>query len=295
MKLGFYSNLLTFVNMRDTINKIREKLSGIYPEQEAQNLLRIIIEYATGQSLPTLLSDKNKQITALQKQNIDEIIDRLLTHEPIQYITGETEFFGSPFVINKNVLIPRPETEELVELILNENKIDNPQILDIGTGSGGVAVSLKKHISKAIVEAWDFSEEALDVAELNAKQNSTEIIFKRVDVLKNYPTDNRFDIIVSNPPYVLESEKQDMDANVLSFEPHSALFVPDSNPLLFYERIAEISKSLFNKKGMLYFEINQKKGNDTVELLREKGYINIKLIKDMTGNDRIVKAEYNIL
>lgn len=290
--LGFYSNLFTFAFMRDIISKINEKLCGIYPEQEARNILRIILEHVTGQSLPALLSDKNTQITPVQEQNIEEIIERLYTSEPIQYITGETEFFGMPFITNKNVLIPRPETEELVELIINENESENPKILDIGTGSGSIAVSLKKNIRGSCVEAWDFSDEALKVAEMNAKLNNTDIMFRKVDVLEDYPASNSFDIIVSNPPYILESEKTDMEANVLSFEPHSALFVPDYAPLLFYDRIANMAKHLFDQKGVLYFEINQKKGCETVGLLKEIGYTNIKLIKDMSGNDRIVKAEY---
>lgn len=278
--------------MQDIIKEIRSSLSDFYPEPEVQGLLRLIVEYVTGQSLPALLSDKNKKITKAQEQKAEEIVKRLQTFEPIQYIIGETEFFGLTFTVDKNVLIPRPETEELIELVLSENTQKSPRILDIGTGSGAIAISLKKHLRRSSVEAWDFSENALSIAKVNAEKNETEIVFKKVDILSDFPVNNRFDIIVSNPPYVLESEKQQMDANVLEYEPHSALFVPDENPLLFYDRIADISKTLFDKEGILYFEINQKKGQETVSLLEKKGFSNIALIKDLMGNDRIVKAEY---
>lgn len=278
--------------MHNFIHHIKSALSAIYDKQESQSILSLIIQHATGQSLPVLLSDKNKKITPVQKQNIQEILERLQNNEPIQYIIGETEFFGLPFVVNPDVLIPRPETEELVESIINNNHYATPRILDIGTGSGSIAVSLKKHIPNAYVEAWDFSEKALNVAETNAEINKTRIEFRKVDILKEYPANNIFDIIVSNPPYVLESEKKDMNHNVLDFEPHSALFVPDDNPLLFYERIADISKGLFKKKGCLYLEINQGKGIETIKLLEEKGFSDIRLIKDMSGNDRMVKAEF---
>lgn len=268
-------------------------MSSIYPEAEVQNLLRIIVEHVTGQSLLVLLSDKNKKITAAQLQKAEEIIRRLTCHEPIQYITGEAEFYGLPFVVDTNVLIPRPETEELVELILNENTMKKPRILDIGTGSGAIAISLKKHLPESIVEAWDFSEQALDIARLNAEKNKTGVVFRKVNVLENFPTDNRFDIIASNPPYVLESEKAAMSAHVLDYEPHTALFVADNNPLLFYERIAGIAKSILNRGGLLYFEINQKMGNETVSLLQEKGFADVGLTKDISGNDRIVSAKYN--
>lgn len=276
--------------MQDIIQNIRKALSEIYPDSEASSLTRLIIEHTTGSSLPIFLSDKSKKITSSQKLIIDKIVARLSKHEPIQYIIGECEFFGLPFVVDKNVLIPRPETEELVELIINENKTDNLRILDIGTGSGAIAIALKKHLRNSYLEAWDFSDEVFSVSKNNAEKNNTDITFRKVNILEEYPTNHKFDIIVSNPPYILESEKEDMNQNVLDFEPHSALFVPDSAPLLFYERIADIAKELLTSNGKLYFEINQAKGKETVMMLEGKGFSDTMLIKDLSKNDRIVTA-----
>lgn len=278
--------------MQMIIKKIEKALSNIYPDYEVSSLIRIIIQHVVGQPLPTFLLDKNRKISPSQELKIDKIVERLQAHEPIQYILEETEFFGLPFFVNKNVLIPRPETEELVELILSENSGRSIQILDIGTGSGAIAIALAKHMKDAKITAWDISFKALDVAVFNSKANSTDISFKRVDVLGNYPTDQKFDIIVSNPPYVLESEKEDMNKNVLDYEPHSALFVPDNSPLLFYERITDIAKQLLNPNGKLYFEINQAKGPETKSMIEEKGLKNVSIIKDISENNRIIRANY---
>ncbi len=279
--------------MQDVIRRVKTALAGLYPDSEITNLVRFVIEHVTELTMPVLLSDKNIKITPAQKVKIDGITKRLQTFEPIQYITGETEFYGLPFIVNNSVLIPRPETEELLELILSENKSTNQQhILDIGTGSGAIAITLKKYLPASRVEAWDISSKAIDVAVLNSKANSVDVLFKEVDILSDYPTDTCFDIIVSNPPYVLDSEKETMSENVLNYEPHLALFVPDSDPLLFYDRIADVSKFLFRKNGILYFEINRQKGSEIVSMLHEKGYHDIRLIKDISGNERIVKAQY---
>lgn len=279
--------------MQNIIKKIQDSLLDIYPENEAANLARLVIEQITGYPIPVLLSDKSKKITLAQEQIIDKIILRLQTCEPIQYILGDTEFFGLPFIVNENVLIPRPETEELVELILNENTDILPSILDIGTGSGCIAISLKKHIPKAEVHAWDISPKALEVAKINSKANSTDITFSQVDVLSEYPKDTLFNIIVSNPPYVLDSEKEVMSKNVLDYEPHTALFVPDSKALIFYERIADIALNLLKQNGRLYFEINQLKGEETKSMLEKKGFTDVTILKDLSGNDRIVSSRIN--
>ena len=279
--------------MHDIILNIRKSLSNFYPDTEISGLTRLLIENVTKSSIPALLSDKSKKITEEELLKIDKIVERLQKFEPIQYILGETEFYGLPFVVNENVLIPRPETEELVELILKENKTDQPRILDIGTGSGCIAISLKKYFPKSIVEGWDISKGALEVANLNSKNNSANVLFTQVDILGEYPNQLTFDIIVSNPPYVLDSEKSEMHTNVLKYEPHTALFVADSNPLLFYNRIADVSTQLLTNGGKLYFEINRMKGQETIKMLEDKGFSAIKLIKDISGNDRIVKAEYH--
>ncbi|WP_026177010.1 peptide chain release factor N(5)-glutamine methyltransferase [Dysgonomonas mossii] len=276
--------------MQKTISYIKEYLKTCYPENEISVFIRIIIEHITKRSYPQAVISGTK-LTEEQTILLHSILDRLKTFEPIQYIIGETEFFGLPFHVTKDVLIPRPETEELVELILNENKKSGLKVLDIGTGSGAIAIALAKHLEKADIEAWDISEEALKIATLNSDSNAVNIIFRNVDVLKNYPTDTKFDIIVSNPPYILEKEKSGMDQNVLDYEPHTALFVPDNNGLLFYDRIADIALDLLEPNGKLYFEINQRKGEDTVQLVKSKGFINVCLFQDLNKNDRMVRAE----
>lgn len=284
------NDLKTVDQVQKTISYIKEYLKTCYPENEISVFIRIIIEHITKRSYPQAVISGTK-LTEEQTILLHSILDRLKTFEPIQYIIGETEFFGLPFHVTKDVLIPRPETEELVELILNENKKSGLKVLDIGTGSGAIAIALAKHLEKADIEAWDISEEALKIATLNSDSNAVNIIFRNVDVLKNYPTDTKFDIIVSNPPYILEKEKSGMDQNVLDYEPHTALFVPDNNGLLFYDRIADIALDLLEPNGKLYFEINQRKGEDTVQLVKSKGFINVCLFQDLSKNDRMVRAE----
>ncbi len=279
--------------MQDVLQNVRKSLSQFYPDSEISALVRLLIEHVTKTSMPALLSDKNTKITSEEVLKISKIVERLQRFEPIQYILGETEFYGLTFTVNCNVLIPRPETEELVELILNENKGTTPRILDIGTGSGCIAVSLQKHLPKASVTGWDISDKALTVASLNSKNNAVNVAFNRVDILADYPDNERFDIIVSNPPYVLDSEKSDMHTNVLDYEPHTALFISDDDPLLFYNRIADVATRLLTKGGKLYFEINRAKGQETVKMLENKQFSNIRLIKDIWGNDRMIRAEYN--
>ncbi|WP_283685733.1 peptide chain release factor N(5)-glutamine methyltransferase [Dysgonomonas sp. Marseille-Q5470] len=276
--------------MQKTISYIKEYLKAYYPESEISGFIRIIIEHITKRSYPeAVISDT--MLTEEQTYLLHSILYRLKNSEPIQYIISETEFFGLPFHVTKVVLIPRPETEELVELILNENKKSGLKVLDIGTGSGAIAIALAKHLEEGYIEAWDISEEALKIATLNAESNAVDVNFRNVDVLKNYPTDTKFDIIVSNPPYILEKEKSGMDQNVLDYEPHTALFVPDNNGLLFYVRIADIALDLLEPNGKLYFEINQTKGQNTVELVKSKGFINVSLFQDLNKNDRMVRAE----
>lgn len=279
--------------MQDILQNIRKSLSRFYPDNEISGLVRLLIEHVTKSSMPALLSDKNTKITSEEVLKIDKIVERLQRFEPIQYILGETEFYGLPFTVNRDVLIPRPETEELVELILNENKESKPRILDIGTGSGCIAVSLQKLLPNASVKGWDISEKALAVAALNSKSNSVNVTFNQVDILSDYPTDQYFDIIVSNPPYVLDSEKTDMHANILDYEPHTALFVADNDPLLFYNRIADVAIQLLTDGGKLYFEINRAKGQETIKMLEYKNFSEIRLIKDISGNDRMARAEFH--
>ena len=222
--------------------------------------------------------------------------------EPIQYVLGKTNFYGLPFLVNTNTLIPRPETEELVEWILQEWKeTSSIEILDIGTGSGCIAISLAKNLPNAAIYALDISKEALAITTQNATHNNVNATCLQADILttknlnhlitQNTTHNNvKLDIIVSNPPYVRELEKKEISKNVLENEPHQALFVADDNPLIFYKKIADLAKQHLKKEGMLYVEINQYLGEKTVGMFKEKGFKNIQLKKDLFGNDRMIKA-----
>lgn len=278
--------------MHNFIRKnIEEQLKGLYPETEIIAFTRFILTSVTGKPYSSVLAGEGEGILTSNIERIEDMVRRLKNYEPIQYIVGETEFFGMPFFVDRNTLIPRPETEELVELVLNENAGVNLSVLDIGTGSGCIAISLARHMKNASVGAWDISSGALETASRNAARNNARVGFEKVDVLGKYPTDRKYDIIVSNPPYVLDSEKAVMEQNVLRYEPHSALFVPDDDALRFYERIADIAAAILKKKGRLYFEINRAKGKETADMLSERGFFNISVLKDLSGNERMVRAE----
>lgn len=276
--------------MQEIINKIKLDLNNYYPESEISGFVRIIIEHITQKSYHSVIMEKQK-VSKGEYIKTQNLIERLQKFEPIQYIIGETEFFGIPFIVNPDTLIPRPETEELVELIINENKAENLDILDIGTGTGCIAISLAKYLKESNVSAWDVYHKTIEIAAMNAKRNNVHIAFEEIDVLKEIPNNKQYDIIVSNPPYILDSEKLEMSENVLGHEPHRALFVPDNDPLLFYKRIADIGHNHLKPNGKIYFEINRSKGSDTISMLQDKGYKNIELHKDLSGNDRMIKAE----
>ena len=277
--------------MHPIVNEIRNALREHYPDSEALALAKMLLVEAFGFSTLELYGGKDKEISGKRLDVLNEMIARLKKNEPIQYVIGAEVFCGWTFEVNENVLIPRPETQELVRWIEADWKSDAPcRILDVGTGSGCIAISLSKLLEGAEVEAWDISEGALRVARRNADRNEAQVLFRRVDVLKACTEDCRYDVIVSNPPYITESEKQDMEANVLDWEPHTALFVPDADPLLFYRRIAELGVSMLKEGGALYFEINRAYGEETVRMLEGLGYKQIELRKDNWGNDRMIKA-----
>ena len=277
--------------MHPIVNEIRNALREHYPDSEALALAKMLLVEAFGFSTLELYGGKDKEISGKRLDVLNEMIARLKKNEPIQYVIGAEVFCGWTFEVNENVLIPRPETQELVRWIEADWKSDAPcRILDVGTGSGCIAISLSKLLEGAEVEAWDISEGALRVARRNADRNEAQVLFRRVDVLKACTENCRYDVIVSNPPYITESEKQDMEANVLDWEPHTALFVPDADPLLFYRRIAELGVSMLNEGGALYFEINRAYGEETVRMLEGLGYKQIELRKDNWGNDRMIKA-----
>lgn len=282
--------------MKETITYIQNKLKDTYPPEEIQSFIRLIMEHVCHLQFYQLLTDKDKEISNSQKKEIYDITERLLRYEPIQYILGNAYFYGLRFTVNKHTLIPRPETEELVDHIIRENQPDNKDItiLDIGTGSGCIAVTLAKYLPRSTVFALDISSEALKVAERNAKQlNTTRISFICADILSPDSfelQDNSVDMIVSNPPYVMEKEKAVMQKNVLDYEPDTALFVPDNNSLLFYTAIARLGKTKLRKGGSIYFEINAQCHVEMLEMMKKEGYRDIELMKDLPGKDRFLKA-----
>ena len=271
---------------------ITQSLSTLYSKEEIESITKLIFEKVLGLTRLQVYLNQHETISATNLAQIKEIVSRLTHFEPIQYILGETEFYGLKFIVNRSVLIPRPETEELVEWIVLDYQNLSPKILDIGTGSGCIPISLLKTLPDSSAEGWDISNEALEVAKKNATLNQVDIDFFYADVLNSVFPDHQkqYDIIVSNPPYVTQSEQSQMFKNVTDYEPGLALFVPDSDPLIFYRKIADIAISLLKSDGKLYFEINEMFGNKVVELLESKGFINIVLKKDINGKDRMVKA-----
>jgi len=298
--------------MQTTIDYIKNELKPFYPDSEIKLFISLILNHICQIKLYEIPLCKDKKISDTERIEIERIVSLLKEYKPIQYILNETEFFGLPFFVNESVLIPRPETEELVELILNNHRLDNLRILDIGTGSGCIAISLAKNMTKSEVYAIDISEEALEVARENALRNHIDNIhFFQQDILTNEGLDcfassclamsnqqnnklsqRKFDIIVSNPPYVTSEEKSSLHDNVLKHEPHLALFVPQNNPLLFYEKIADIGQVLLNQKACLYFEINALYGDKICQMLETKNYSNIKLHQDISGKDRMIYSQY---
>ncbi len=267
------------------LSYFREELSAVADECEITSWYYISMEYLLVYNRSDCIINSNQILNKSQLSKIKQIVAELKTHKPIQYILGKTEFYGLKINVNEHTLIPRPETEQLVDWILKENFV---AALDIGTGSGCIPIALAKH-TDAKVLAIDVSEDALLIAEENAKNNKVEIDFIHQDILQtNYL--QKVDLIVSNPPYVLESEKEKIQENVLDYEPELALFVEDKNPLIFYKKIASLAFNFLNENGKLFFEINAKFGKETIEMLVDIGFVNIELKKDMNDKDRMIKA-----
>ena len=281
-----------------------QELSALYDVQEIESFFYLILECFHNKKRIDLALDPNMEMDAMQLLRWESVLSELKNEKPIQYILGETEFYGLPFLVNENTLIPRPETEELVEWIIKSTNYEiqstKLRILDIGTGSGCIAISLAKNIPNAEVSAIDVSEKALATAKKNAEINEVKVDFINVDILKindlvELPTSNfqlptQFDIIVSNPPYVRNLEKAEIKPNVLEYEPHLALFVEDTDALLFYRKIAQLAQQNLSENGKLFFEINQYLGKETVELLEDLGFKNIELKKDIYGNNRMISC-----
>ena len=275
--------------MKIIAKQINTALSGCYSAGEVSTLTRIIVTELLGVSQMAFYLKDDITLTAGQQTLLDNAIERLKKQEPIQYILGYCDFCGLRFKVTQATLIPRPETSELVEWIASEAN-GNESILDIGTGSGCIAVSLAHKLPKSKTTAWDISPDALAVAAENSKANNCAVMFEQVDILAYESTSEQFDIIVSNPPYIKENEKEAMHSNVLDWEPHTALFVPDSDPLLFYRAITNKGLTLLKPGGSLYFEINRAHGKETMEMLAALGYTNIELRKDFADNDRMIRA-----
>lgn len=283
---------------KSLFNQLFAEITSVYEENEAKSIVYLLIEHYLNLSKTDILLD----YPINQSFGFHDIIHRLKAHEPVQYIIGETEFYGRKFKVTPDTLIPRTETEELVQLTINSyqsggespsiNSLQSPiSILDIGTGSGCIAISLAVELPYAQVYAYDISENALKVAKENAVINNANVVFEQGDILKLPPSSlSPFSIIVSNPPYVMNAEKLEMEQNVLDYEPHLALFVEDSDPLIFYKVIAEFaSKNLINQ-GLCIVEINQALGLETAELFWNQGFRYVEVVKDMFGKDRMVKA-----
>lgn len=277
--------------MNKIVAYIRSRLQPYYTAEEVSALSRIVCCDLLGQAPTDYYLGKDIALSSKKEQELEDILQRLSRFEPLQYIEGRTLFLGREFWVAPGVLIPRPETEELVELMLKEIPAD-ARILDVGTGSGCIAISLAKELPDALVTAWDVSPEALNVARANARKLQADVRFVECDVLACQVDEvGLYDVIVSNPPYVTEAEKADMEPNVLQWEPSLALFVPDDDPLRFYRRIAVLGRDMLADGGRLYFEINRAYGREMVEMLRTMGYVRVRVEKDLSQNDRFVIAE----
>lgn len=288
---------------------LKEKLKTIYAEDELPEILFLIMNFITKLSQTQLHVFPEKQLTKEQIQMLLLSAKKLQKGMPVQYALGETDFFGLKFEVNPSVLIPRPETEELVAWVLEGRGVEKSgnlvtddgvreerekveKILDIGTGSGCIPISIKKNWPEAVVFGLDVSTEALLTAQKNARLNKVKVTFFQQDILNFYPIKEalEYNIIVSNPPYITPTEQELMHNNVLKFEPHLALFVSENDPLLFYRAIAGYASFTLKKKGLLFLEINEKYGQETLKLLQEKGFAGLELRKDFRGKDRMIKA-----
>ena len=288
--------LCSMKTIKDVFAAYKSMLSGVYEPHELEAITLLVISDVCDLSKAKIKAFPEVELPVNYLEKLAGLAAQLKTSKPIQYILGKTEFYGLPFHVNPSVLIPRPETEELVEWLLHtirNNQIKAGRILDVGTGSGCIAISLKKNLPNFTVTAIDISAAALKTAEKNAKLNNVDIQLVEADILKlNAEMINqKFEIIISNPPYVTLHDKIQMHANVTDFEPHTALFVPEYNPLLFYNAIADYAIENLSENGLLFFEINESYGKETMALLSDKGFKYIELRQDMSGRDRMIKAD----
>ncbi|MES1217908.1 MAG: peptide chain release factor N(5)-glutamine methyltransferase [Bacteroidota bacterium] len=286
------------MTIHEARRKLTENLKVIYSSGEAENISEWTLEHITGLDKKGRINESTLDLTTLQIQELAKATTRLLQHEPVQYVLNESWFCGFKFYVDKNVLIPRPETEELVEWIISNLKfpLQKLTILDIGTGSGCIPVSLKRKIRKAELWSCDISNESLKVARRNAETLGAEVNFLLLDFLNANERNKlpEFDIIVSNPPYVPQKDKDQMHSNVLDYEPHTALFVPDNDPLIFYKAIADFGKSHLTASGSIFLEIHEDYGKDVQDVFLSDGYLSAEIKKDMQEKDRMLKVVYSL-
>jgi len=288
------------MSLNEARTVLTKELKNVYESDELRNIIELVIEHITNMSRAEQVKNKVPYLTCTQLEDLDAITERLKKNEPVQYVLGEAWFAGMKFKVNKNVLIPRPETEELVDWIVKESQKSNPEsfrdksqnIIDIGTGSGCIPITLKHQLPEANVSAIDVCSEALFKATENAIKLNTEVDFTLLDFLdeEKWYELHQYDIIVSNPPYVKQSEINTIHERVKEFEPHLALFVPDNDPILFYKKLSDFSMKHLNAGGKLFVEINEALGEAISNLFRSAGFLNVELKKDMQGKDRMVMA-----
>ena len=279
------------MTVKEMIGLMRERLAPKYGSGEARSMIHLVFYSLKGWNFTDLVIHEGDELSDYIIGKINDILSRLDNDEPIQYILGKAYFYGMDLNVDRSTLIPRPETEELVDLIVKRfSDTKDLRVLDVGTGSGAIAIALSRNLPFSRVTAIDISEKALAVAKENALEFKADVKFIHADAFTYDPPRASFDIIVSNPPYIDESEMKDMERNVTEFEPHSALFVPDDNPLLYYSRIAETASEALDNGGMLYFEINPGHCGDLERLIRKEGFSDVTSYNDMYGNKRFISA-----
>lgn len=279
--------------MKETLRHIREVLVPRFGKGETEAIIRLIFHHLKGWNTTDMVINSDKVLSEYTRERIEKMLERVMKGEPIQYVTGEAYFYGMDLMVNPDVLIPRVETQELVDLIVKRYEgVSDLMVLDVGTGSGCIAIALARNLPFASVTGIDLSSRALDVARENGQKLKTKVEWVKADVFDYVPAAESFDIIVSNPPYVMMSEQADMEANVLEYEPWEALFVPDNDPLRFYRTIAEMGRKALRSGGTIWFELNAKLAEETVKLMERLGYGNVRLERDIAGRWRFLEAEW---
>lgn len=278
------------MTVREELVEIRKRLAGIYDQREREAVILLIFEYVKGWHRVDLIINEGKELSDFSKMKIDGIVDRLILGEPIQYITGTARFFGMDFKVSPGVLIPRPETAELVDWILDENKGEDLNVLDIGTGSGCIAICLARNLVFANVKAIDISAKAIDISKENAEMLKAKVVFEKEDMYMWNPASASLDIVVSNPPYIAPDEKADMEVRVKDFEPEEALFVSADDPIRPYKRIEEIASKGLKTGGKVYLELNPRFADDIRSYYESKGWGSVEVRIDSYGKKRMMKA-----